>query len=442
MKKIEGIMSQLQLINHCDKLKFVSIILQNIIMELNDIGYNYLRALVDPFNSDPTHNIFGNQSPCTVYKSTKTLFGKVLGTGGVFIAPQFLMYNDQQNQIIYTNGTATVTSVPINPLTTTWTSTSTDSAYINNAPYPSSSYAGFNTKMHRLVSAAVKVKFTGKQDLIGGNVYPFTFPISYFYDGAAISQIKNSDFLIKTDFTNQEVCCFYVPPDDKACAYWRQYGLTYGELNTQDYNFGMNYNMGIFIEAQNTSTDTYAPFQIDVCCIWEVTGDTEKQKQYYPCDLEQFHIVLSLLNGPKAWVGSPGTLKLNLTNFIQRPIKSFALGGTLRQDLPLFYVLDLDKPMPIRNEAGDIIAKVSEKKAKAYITGDNTALKEAEQEEQNVQYDGGIQVYKGNRDVSWGDDGNFQTPLLEDVFKEIDDPTKSVRRKRRRSSLLNKTLNK
>lgn len=406
--------------------------------ELNDLGYSYLRALVDPFNSDPTHNICSKRAPCNLYKVNKTIFGKVLGTGGVFINPHYLPFQDAVNPIMYTDGSAAITTIPTHS-TSTMSTTGIATTYISNAPYTGSTYTSPETRMFRLVSAAVKVKYIGKAEYIGGTCYPFSNQVNFDMSGFTLANLKMREDLIRTDFTNQEVCSFYTPYNTEVSTLWKRYSAsTSGHTYTQDSSGHSGVNIGIFIESQEPTSTTAIPFQIDVACIFECMGIHEKQSSFYPADEQQYNLVLSILDGPRAWVGSPSTVKLNPVDYVQRPVKAFNVGGILRQDMPLYYVLDEDKPISIKNEAGDVLTTVSKKKHTAFITGDREGLREAEYDDENVEYEGGVQVYKGTHSNKHSNDESESLLLLEDIFSAFNVPTLDVQKKRKRAKSIDK----
>jgi len=410
-------------------------------MELNEIGCNYLRALVDPFDSPPMHQIGEKRAPCKLYKVTRTVFGKVLGTGGIFIQPQWLPFKDGLNPIVYTDGTSTVSTVPVYSVGT-WSSTGTKSTTITSSPFSYSEFTGVNTRMIRLVSAAVTVEYTGKAENIGGTVFPFSNQINVGMNNTTLAQVKQREDLIRTDFTNQKVCCFFVPYSDEVDTEWKIASVTTTSSVPSSQSVGRNYindtfsnlgyTMGIFIEGQEPTSTTSVPFKAEICCMFEVHGLVEKQLMMYPHDYVQYKHVLSILDGPRAWVGSPETLKLNSVDYNQRPLRSSIMGGTLRQDRPLYYYLDLEKPIAVKDESGEVISSVSRERAKAFITGDKDKLDEIKEQEENVVYEGGIDIYKGNQSAKRYDD-IAQTIFLSDIFNAIEHPTEEVVKKRKRS---------
>lgn len=352
--------------------------------ELNEVGLRYLKCLIDPWNAEPSPNIYECSLPTNIKVATKTFHTNVLGQGMISVSPQYTVASDL-NCIHYSTAKKSVDYV----YGGIHDNDGVKYMQITANPFKTSDYADLS-RMSRLVACAMKVKYAGVSEHIGGEVIGMMGPFGGTLTNTTFSGMDHYEYTKPTDFTNQEYCVFWTPSLPEACSYWR-YSFINGLADQIGYNVGKT--LAIMIKSADSSLTQQIPIEVSVATVYEVTGYKERGTRFRYSNRDQFEKVLNLLNTNRTWIGSPSTLLMNLAGYHDsQGLRASTVGQRVYQDIPLFYAIDGENAqVPLKDESGEVLAVVNKKSAKEFVTGEKTPFDTKEDED----VAGGFQVFKG-----------------------------------------------
>lgn len=391
--------------------------------QLNEAGLRYLKCLIDPWNAEPSPNLYECSLPTNLKVVTKTFHTNVLGQGMVSVGPQYTIASDL-NHILYSTG-----AVSIDKIYDTITTGVAGMAITSN-PYKSGDY-GLNTRMYRLVACALKVKYAGISEFIGGEVIGMMGPFGYNLANYTFQMMDQYEYTKPTDFTNQEYCVFWTPTLPEACAKWRYNIYTPADMEEAGYN--KSKTLGILIKSSDTTNTVKIPIEVSVATVYEVAGSKERNTRFRHSQRDQYEKVMNLLNTNRTWIGSPSTLLMNLASGgCCQGLRASTVGQRVYQDIPLFYAIDGENTkVPLKDESGEVLAIVNKKSAKEFVTGEKEVYDTKEDEEAV----GGFQVFKGAKTKQIEDPETDPVTTLGELYGQNMPVTdKRIKKKRRNSS--------
>ena len=248
-------------------------------IDLGECSRGYFNNIYDPWTYVDAGIPTGYPRPSNVYRSF--FIGDVQANNNrawITVYPQCIVTNDQFS--VFTSNTTTVNPYPSTADITT--TVANRNAYMMTGNHATAAYDPYKREV-RIVSYGIRVKYQGTLDNMGGNLW------MYCAKSPGESVLNVTDTVVKayTDVRS------YVIDDDWFSVIWRPSSseqCNYVGENAYLSSVGniSNVNMCIYIY----SAAPTPKFQVEISCIYEVSGYLETDAKFRCCDVVGFCAVL------------------------------------------------------------------------------------------------------------------------------------------------------